>query len=534
MTRAVACALIIAAVVMLTSSARTADVATEAAISDYWDLVAKTIEDPGHFSSVCLGHEITDDQRRIKQALQDGHRKIMAPSAHGVGKSFILADIVLHTLTCPHSIYPDLPPDGDVRVILLSRTGAQLSDVMWREVRTQYRRSPVDLGGRMLEREGWKISENRAAVLLCADDPEAVQGKHAALQVVIVDEGNKVPKPIWDALNSLATGIHNYMVVCLNPVVSAGYCYEMAKRRDIWKVVPISGLDHPNVVLGREAIPGAITREWIEGVLAEKCGHEPGSLPWAEVVRRIEAGEYLDTGGYVMSRVLGRFPKSSSDQFIGLHWIEEAAAKPIVAVEDGKHIGVDAAWMGDDETALAVLDNLKLTRLESWQGERGDYSASRIINVAKAEGIKQGESRKRIHVEKTGVGASTCDHMRRMGWPVDEVDPGNKRTGKEWNKVGDQNLVPRDIDLANRKAYLWWAARELFQRRYMDVPEKFGQVWQDLTAPKIKYDQRGNTKVESKAEVKKRLGRSPDHGEAVITALSRGGGAKVGVIWVDV
>jgi len=77
----------------------------------------------------------------------------------------------------------------------------------------------------------------------------------------------------------------------------------------------------------------------------------------------------------------------------------------------------------------------------------------------------------------------------------------------------------------NRRAEAWWRFRE-----ELNPDQPFGSsialppdasIKADLAAPRWELTPRG-IKIEDKAEIRKRLGRSPDDGDAIVMCLSEG------------
>jgi hypothetical protein len=67
--------------------------------------------------------------------------------------------------------------------------------------------------------------------------------------------------------------------------------------------------------------------------------------------------------------------------------------------------------------------------------------------------------------------------------------------------------------------WLYWNMRELLEAGEIALPPD-DHLTQDLVASKWTTTSAGKVLIESKDEVKKRLGRSPDVGEAVIMAYA--------------
>jgi phage terminase large subunit len=71
----------------------------------------------------------------------------------------------------------------------------------------------------------------------------------------------------------------------------------------------------------------------------------------------------------------------------------------------------------------------------------------------------------------------------------------------------------------NRRAEMWWTLREHLRADELAIDPKDVRLAADLTNVKFGYDSRGRIKLESKDDIKKRLGRSPDRGDALALAV---------------
>jgi hypothetical protein len=83
----------------------------------------------------------------------------------------------------------------------------------------------------------------------------------------------------------------------------------------------------------------------------------------------------------------------------------------------------------------------------------------------------------------------------------------------------------RALSFANKRAQAWWALREALDPSQRDgspimLPDDPG-LRADLAAPHWELTARG-VLIEDKDDIKKRLGRSPDKGDAVVMAWSEG------------
>lgn len=216
----------------------------------------------------------------------------------------------------------------------------------------------------------------------------------------------------------------------------------------------------------------------------------------------------------------GNFMATRSDaewQVIPTAWVIAAQTR---WKEDGwRELRMTAAGLdigaGRDETVLAM-------RYGGW--------------YAPLQAVKGEEAKDPSHA------AALVVKHRKHGCPI-VVDVGGgfggasmmlfKENGiahRSFNGAGRSTAKSRDSKLSfvNKRAEAWWRFRE-----ELDPDQEGGsvialppdpQLRADLTAPT--WEQRTNgILVESKEDIKKRLGRSPDRGDAVVMALSEGNAA---------
>jgi len=73
----------------------------------------------------------------------------------------------------------------------------------------------------------------------------------------------------------------------------------------------------------------------------------------------------------------------------------------------------------------------------------------------------------------------------------------------------------------NQRAELFWLLREALEKEELGLPDD-EELIADLSALRYSFDQAGRIVLEFKDEVRKRLGRSPDRGDAVALAVGPG------------
>jgi len=210
---------------------------------------------------------------------------------------------------------------------------------------------------------------------------------------------------------------------------------------------------------------------------------------------------------------MGEFAKQSEDSVIPLNWVEMAIERWKAWKEAGgelKHlnkIGLDVAREGEDQTVLAARwDDRIIGEIRRWSLTSTMRTARNAINYLNTN------KRDYAAVDVIGIGAGVVDRMREEGFEVDAFNGSEKSLHTD---------VSGELYFLNRRACSWWTMRELLDPANgaeILLPDD-EQMIGDLIAPKWTITPSGKIKIEDKKEVKKRIGRSPDTGDAVVLAF---------------
>ncbi len=195
-------------------------------------------------------------------------------------------------------------------------------------------------------------------------------------------------------------------------------------------------------------------------------------------------------------------------QVVPTKWVEIAMARwarpAKLAPMDS--LGVDVARGGQDKTVLARRHGM-------WFDEALDYPGSDTPDGPTVAGLTLAAKRDGavIHLDVIGVGSSPYDFLRAarqqiVGVNVAEGSNGHDKSGR--------------LGFFNLRTELWWRMREA-----LDPANNTGiclpndpRLLADLTAPR--WSMSGMViKVESREDIIKRIGRSPDFGSAYTLAL---------------
>jgi hypothetical protein len=186
-------------------------------------------------------------------------------------------------------------------------------------------------------------------------------------------------------------------------------------------------------------------------------------------------------------------------------------------------VGVDVARGGRDQTLLSRRRGLYFDELQAHPGTftpDGPAVAGLAVTAA-----TEGEHKACVNIDVCGVGASPYDFLRQiMGERARAVNFGEGST--ERDKSGQ-------LSFHNLRAEAYWRLREALDPvngEGLMLPDDTALL-ADLCAPRWSLTSRGIL-IESKDDVIKRLGRSPDRADAVVLAHFRPKLYDIGVMFM--
>jgi hypothetical protein len=217
--------------------------------------------------------------------------------------------------------------------------------------------------------------------------------------------------------------------------------------------------------------------------------------------------------------LLGDFTAGIADdaqQVIPTAWVEQAQArwkerkKPDTPLST---LGVDVARGGKDQTVLAPRFDNWYAPLQKHPGVTTPDGPSVAALTIEALGANR---QARINIDVIGVGSSAYDILaNQQGLYVIGV---NFAAGTNARDKSGQ------LALRNKRAQAYWQFREALDPKTGDdiaLPDD-PELLADLTAPRWKLTTSGIL-IESKEDIMKRIGRSPDCGDAVVLAAMQEG-----------
>lgn len=451
-----------------------------------WEPFAKYVDDPVGFAREVLGiKRLWAKQIEILEAAR-AHKRITVRSGHKVSKSFSAAILALW-FYCTRD---------DARVLMTSVTARQVERVLWRELRKVIAKSPSAIPGKVYEQaaSGVKSHDFREIMGFTATDMEAVAGVSGANLLYIVDEASGVEDVIFEAIEGNRAGGAR-VILFSQPTRNEGEFFDSHnKKAEFYFPISISSEESPNVVEGRDVIPGLATKEWVEEKKRE----------WGE-----ESALYK-------VRVKGEFALAEDGKILSIHDIALAEKRWDETPGDVGElsIGVDPAGPGGagDDSTFAPVRGLKLLELIARKGLTEDGHVVMVVGLIKQHRRRQGEVA-RVVVDRDGpIGAKVFGAMIiYLQNPQREVDFHlvGVRSGERANRQPKIYQLTRDE--------LWASVVEWFKAGGA-IPEHT-KLAKELHAPEWIGQISGRIKCTPKDELRKVLGRSPDHADALVLAV---------------
>jgi hypothetical protein len=183
-------------------------------------------------------------------------------------------------------------------------------------------------------------------------------------------------------------------------------------------------------------------------------------------------------------------------------WLErEKPTTPLTAV------GIDPSRGGRDKTAEAKRYDNWFDYVKAWEGIVVKDGAIMAELVRQDVGDVKPSY---INIDVSGIGSSGYDHLKVI---YDNVRPFNPAEGSEYRDRSGK------LKMRNKRAEMYWRMRDALDPVNGDeiaLPPDT-ELLADLCSARYEVSSAG-VKVEDKEQIKERIGRSPDVGEAVMMA----------------
>ncbi len=401
-------------------------------------------------------------------------QRISMQACAGPGKSAILAWCGWNFLMC----YGDKGrhPKGAA----VSITADNLKDNLWAEFSKWRDRSEVLKSSFTWTKERIFAKDHPATWFLSArsfsktanteEQGRTLSGLHSEYVLALIDESGDIPLAVVKAAEqALATDkVFGKIIQAGNPTSLDGILYAAATSlRHLWYIVRITGdPDDPNRSPRIDA-------------------------DWA----REQIKTYGKDNPWVMAYILGLFPPSSINALLGPDEIEAAMGRHLREEVYGtaqKRLGVDVARFGNDRTVIFPRQGLAAFKPAEMRGARTNEIAARVA-MAKSKWNSEVE----LVDDTGGWGAGVIDSLIQSGHSPMPINFSGKA------------MDPRYL---NKRAEMWFTMAEWVKRggALPNIP----MLSRELSAPTY-FFQNGKFQLESKEQIKARLGFSPDMADAL-------------------
>jgi hypothetical protein len=143
---------------------------------------------------------------------------------------------------------------------------------------------------------------------------------------------------------------------------------------------------------------------------------------------------------------------------------------------------------------LVIRHGNKVVSISRWQGQDLATLADKVQMALREYQVSK------CYVDEIGIGAGLLDFGRRNGMPLIGVNVARSAMQRK--------------RFANLRAECWWRVRELLREGKLQLPND-PLLLGDLTAPKYFPDNFQRIALEAKDEIRARIKRSPDTGDAL-------------------
>jgi len=404
---------------------------------------------------------VRDGLLSSNQAIQ-----IAVASGHGVGKSALVAWIILWSLSTK----------SDTRVIVTANTESQLKTKTWPECQKWLRlfiaKDWFNYTATSIYSKDPNHEKTWRADLLpwSVEKPEAFAGLHNKDKrvVVLYDEASAIPDVIWEVTEGALTDEDTEIMWFAfgNPTRNTGRFYDCFNtHRNIWNHRQIDS---------REV----------------KITNKKQIDKWLSV--------YDEDSDFFRVRVRGVFPRSSDHQFIPSDIVENARGKHLRPEEynfAAVIIGVDRAWSGD-ETKIYLRQGLMSKKLATFNKNEDDFLVAG--HLARYEDEYKADA---VFID--------------FGYGTGLFSAG-KQMGREWILV-NFGSSPIDNKYVNKRIEMWGLMKEWLGSGG-SIPDEQDLV-NDLISPEAYEKQTGASAgkliLESKDDMRRRGIDSPDDADAL-------------------
>lgn len=389
-------------------------------------------------------------------------------AGHGVGKSAIVSWIILWSIST----------FTDTRGVVTANTDTQLRTKTWAELSKWYglfiaksmftlTATAIYIANDPVKEKSWRIDQ----IPWSAERSEAFAGLHnqGKRLLVIFDEASAIDDVIWEVTEGALTDAKTqiFWMRYGNPTKTAGKFFKNCTqgKRNVYTRVDSRTVSFTN----KKQI-----QAWID--------------------------EYGEDSDFVRVRVRGMFPRAGFSNYIAPGLVTDARRRHVSLTEYGpypKILAIDPARFGDDSTVITLRQGRKCHFQLELKGFDGFDIASRVERIVREEG-----NIKCIAYDAIGNGAELDGVLKRAPWR------------------GAITLIPvmwgqpakDEKQFFNQRSECWGAMRDWLENGVIPNDDELAD---QLSSLDYGYDGRMRIQLQSKKDIKKNGGKSPDKADSL-------------------
>ena len=426
-------------------------------------------------------------QDHIAAALPEKQR-IAVVSPRGAGKTGAMSLLIWWSLLTAN----------DVKVPITAGDWGQLEKYLWPEIHkwakyikwdTKVHRPPPLLG-KELRSFDIELSKTCLTRTASPQDTAKFEGAHASERVMACfDEAKSVRPEMFDAVEGSFSETEEPLALAFStPSAPMGRFYDICTNRE------------------------NKYSDWYTVHITKEAQIQAGRLSVAFVEkRRLQWGE---ASALYQNHIEGCFAADAINTVIPWHYIEAAMntwsnlkADGLLDAMPTTSIACDPGAGGSDPTIVAHkgVGNV-IKYLKSYDYKDTMQTANRLKEEVGFD------KQMPIYLDVIGIGTGIYDYLAQEGY---NVIPFNASAAAEGTDTTGE------IKFLNQRAFAWFQTREVMdptKDTHVAIPND-DDLKGELATPIWEATDRGKRKVQSKDELRKKLGRSTDHADAVIMAL---------------
>lgn len=459
-------------------------------------------EDPVLWAEEIAGVDLWSKQKEIVESVRD-HQRTAVRASNGCGKTKVAATIAAWFIamndpneTIVITTAPSFPQIKTNMFFELSASKREI-DIRANEglIDESYRLpGKINTSGNVAE---WKLPNgNQLALGRKPAEGEIIttfQGIHRKNVLFIIDEAGGMPIDMFTAAERMTTNKNAKILAIGNPDRRGSEFYRMFYDPDVewrWSKMHISSFDTP--AFTGEPCPSELleylpNKEWVESNLRAWGGPDD---PRAKIA------------------IFGDFPDSDESVFFSetaMACADDTEIDPDLSKP--RIMGIDLSMYGSDESVAYLNQDNRIRKIDSW-GQLGTKAQVEHIHELAIE-----HEVDYLNIDSGGIGAPIISLLK-----TDHPEETRHYRIVEMNA----SAVPPDTRRwINARAWWYDRLREdmVLGKVDMEIPRGENKLRKQLTA--IQYEiaegaKAGAIKMESKKDMKSRVGYSPDEVDAAV------------------